>query len=1099
MKISGLRAVAFFLSLTVSAHPGLANGGPTARELDRKAGGSLFARMWRRAACTDEQVKNPRRPSIVLNSQGDLLLLLTYDSATTSSPVLGVAESKDEGKSWSHPRAVYSPSNQKASPTATGTLTRLRSGKLLAPFAEGDVVRLLASDDDGRTWKPSKPIDCSPLHQAKPYSRLVEHNGELLMPLFGKLAAGEKQAPCSGLLGSRDGGETWGDFTVIACDHKEGKTDFGPTAVYADSEGRMLAMVSVGNRFIYRSTSSDGGKTWSQPDQRLLACNPTLAALGSTLACVNQETHEHGPIRVQFSEDLFDSWRCDRMLDYHIRGQYSSAVALDADRLLVVHDRTGHINPVIYPPEALEGIEVAMMQRNPSAPPVPDTLIPPEKRDRWELKQTLTTSISGGFGYQTSGPDGTLYTLSGEKIYASKDGGETFQELAKAPQEGLLGVLRSGRWIIATIKWTHNHDGAGYSQHVRSDGYSYFDYREDDVTRLVSKMWIYYSDDQGKTWQGSEDKPMNISPLVWVVPNERFIEQDDGTLVLPAYGSLSHTDTSIRKDCSVLFRSTDGGATWGDLSIVAYDDESKRSDPVEFNRDSAFNETDIQPMPDGTWVAVMRGTWRSSRGTVPGSVSFSKDRGRTWTKPEYVFMNGVPDLALLPDGGLACATSGNKVHFSYDGGHTWSREIPSHTIHYPCVYYIAGNDNDHLFVCDRGKKRLASIWHRSPAGTAGVAATKGRGGVARKIERDVIRIKNPKLMKGPVPCARIPVGDDGDYKPSMAKLPNGELLLTAYNVPTRRGRLWRSRDRGWTWKQENVGIEITKEAYFTVLKDGTVFLSCSARALHRSTDDGKTWETELIRWQDVPGLISAPKWLGPAYGVGELHDGTLIFSVSLPQPGGADYLWRSQDKGKTWDKSLRMSFRGGIDPEDLPYGSMFGEAIFWQAPNGDILVPARVIGKTLAFPLRGRKPPPIGIDHSEGMALYRSKDGGASWTVEDFGAYYGEMYPSILRLQDGRLLFTFTMRAAIAPQEPPLGVRAVVGKETKEGFEFDFQHDRIMLDTKTPIGQMSGGGFGPTVQLNDGTLVTCYSYAGTGKWEDTDNFYTEVVRWQLSP
>ena len=156
----------------------------------------------------------------------------------------------------------------------------------------------------------------------------------------------------------------------------------------------------------------------------------------------------------------------------------------------------------------------------------------------------------------------------------------------------------------------------------------------------------------------------------------------------------------------------------------------------------------------------------------------------------------------------------------------------------------------------------------------------------------------------------------------------------------------------------------------------------------------------------------------------------------------------------------------------MPYGTMFGEAIFWQAPNGDFLVPTRVICEALGFPLRGMKPPPVGIDHSEGMALYRSKDDGTSWTIEEFGAYYGEMYPSILRLQDGRLLFTFTLRAAVAPQEPPLGVRAVVGRETKEGFEVDFQHDRIMLDTKTPIGQMSGGGFGNTVQLDDGTLLT---------------------------
>ena len=76
MRVSGLRGVAIFVGLTVLAHTSLAGGGPTARELDRKAGGSLFARMWRTAACTNEQVKNPCCPSIERNSQGELLLML---------------------------------------------------------------------------------------------------------------------------------------------------------------------------------------------------------------------------------------------------------------------------------------------------------------------------------------------------------------------------------------------------------------------------------------------------------------------------------------------------------------------------------------------------------------------------------------------------------------------------------------------------------------------------------------------------------------------------------------------------------------------------------------------------------------------------------------------------------------------------------------------------------------------------------------------------------------------------------------------------------------------------------------------------------------
>ena len=97
------------------------------------------------------------------------------------------------------------------------------------------------------------------------------------------------------------------------------------------------------------------------------------------------------------------------------------------------------------------------------------------------------------------------------------------------------------------------------------------------------------------------------------------------------------------------------------------------------------------------------------------------------------------------------------------------------------------------------------------------------------------------------------------------------------------------------------------------------------------------------------------------------------------------------------------------------------------------------------------------------------------------------MYMSLLRLKDRRLLLTFTVRDL----RPPLGVRAIPGVETEDGFEFDLAHDRVMLDTKTG-SRYQGGGFGSTVQLDDGTLVTSYSYRG----EDNDT-HLEVVRWTL--
>ena len=94
---------------------------------------------------------------------------------------------------------------------------------------------------------------------------------------------------------------------------------------------------------------------------------------------------------------------------------------------------------------------------------------------------------------------------------------------------------------------------------------------------------------------------------------------------------------------------------------------------------------------------------------------------------------------------------------------------------------------------------------------------------------------------------------------------------------------------------------------------------------------------------------------------------------------------------------------------------------------------------------------------------------------------------SILRLRDRRLLLTFTVRDL----HPPIGVRAIPGVETDDGFAFDFAHDRLMLDTQTG-DRYQGGGFGPTVQLDDGTLVTSCSYRG-----DDDKTHIEVINLKI--
>ena len=170
-----------------------------------------------------------------------------------------------------------------------------------------------------------------------------------------------------------------------------------------------------------------------------------------------------------------------------------------------------------------------------------------------------------------------------------------------------------------------------------------------------------------------------------------------------------------------------------------------------------------------------------------------------------------------------------------------------------------------------------------------------------------------------------------------------------------------------------------------------------------------------------------------------LADGTLLLGVDYDGGGGPYFVWRSTDGGQTWDKTQKC------EPKDFQsqYGFFGGETWLWQATvRQDLGAGARRQQR-----IADQGPP----DHRRGTtrpitsSCSSSSDGAKTFDrIRDFGDY-GEMYMSLLRLQDQRLLLTFTVRDL----QPPLGVRAILGTETDDGFEFDFAHDRIMLDTKT--------------------------------------------------
>lgn len=400
--------------------------------------------------------------------------------------------------------------------------------------------------------------------------------------------------------------------------------------------------------------------------------------------------------------------------------------------------------------------------------------------------------------------------------------------------------------------------------------------------------------------------------------------------------------------------------------------------------------------------------------------------------------------------------------------------------------------------------RLERILDDAPRAAAGGAARAGA---------EPIRIRAARqLPASGLAAERIRLGATGDYKPMLVQLADGSLLLTAFRGRdldefTPEGRrcmhedvlFFRSGDGGRTWEGPQISSTVLpREPYLSVLRDGTLLLTIHLHGrdhrnldrvpqsrIYRSEDGGWTWAGRHL----VPDAYPPGIWIHSSRNALELADGSLILGIS--GAGDApDLIYRSNDGGRTWTHHETVV---ADKPKGYPF-PFWAETVFWQCPGGRLLALARVSDKD--WPIPGQAPPSDAHgDQSERLVVLTSDDEGRSWRYEQDLGGYGVMYPALLRLADGRLLLTYTTRS----MDVPLGVRAAVGRETRDTIAFDFDHDALIIDGKTPEGQTSGGGFGNTIQLADGTLVTPYSYRMADRPEaaGTESTTVEVARWSL--
>ena len=176
--------------------------------------------------------------------------------------------------------------------------------------------------------------------------------------------------------------------------------------------------------------------------------------------------------------------------------------------------------------------------------------------------------------------------------------------------------------------------------------------------RLKLGPMIIVSTDNGKTWSKAIRLP-NPFPA-YAHTCGKIIRLADGTLLLGIHGGRDkgHSGTGI-------VRSVDDGETWTDfVNVAPYDTR-------------AYYEPSFAILADGDILALNR--------TEPEPYMykcFSKDNGRTWSKPVRTEIQGdVPELIVLPSGNILCSyrsqepgTRDTRMCISRDQGKTWVNE-----------------------------------------------------------------------------------------------------------------------------------------------------------------------------------------------------------------------------------------------------------------------------------------------------------------------------------------------------------------------------------------------------------------------------------------
>ena len=214
-----------------------------------------------------------------------------------------------------------------------------------------------------------------------------------------------------------------------------------------------------------------------------------------------------------------------------------------------------------------------------------------------------------------------------------------------------------------------------YCEGIQS--YDWFPKGDKAISKGFGEMWKTLPEEEFKAGNRAYVKTSDDYGVTWSDPIRVLVTAPhgpsackDGTLV---YMGKYMDNEYVAPSPIVVYVSRDAGKTWEHQGTVPAGE-----DCIVEN----MHEPHVVELPDGRLLGAIRVHERKSEPMLSIYTTFSDDKGKTWSVPKCIGVDGLPPHLLVHSSGAiicsyGCRTDGKRAEravVSYDGGETWTED-----------------------------------------------------------------------------------------------------------------------------------------------------------------------------------------------------------------------------------------------------------------------------------------------------------------------------------------------------------------------------------------------------------------------------------------